>query len=141
MNRKTIRFYYHLLGMIELERENFSKAIENLKKAISLLPFPRYLGPHALFIQFLASAYYRSGDLEKAREEYKRILSLTMGRINYGDIYAKSFYMLGKIYEQQGNTAKAIKNYSKFLALWKDADPGIPEVEEAGKRLKTIQNK
>ena len=141
MNRKTIRFYYHLLGMIELERENFSKAIENLKKAISLLPFQRYLGPHALFIQFLASAYYRSGDLEKAREEYKRILSLTMGRINYGDIYAKSFYMLGKIYEQQGNTAKAIKNYSKFLALWKDADPGIPEVEEAGKRLKTIQNK
>ncbi len=43
--------------------------------------------------------------------------------------------MLGKIYEQQGNTTKAIEHYEKFLELWKDADPGIPEVEDAKKRL------
>jgi cytochrome c-type biogenesis protein CcmH/NrfG len=58
-----------------------------------------------------------------------------MGRADYGDIYAKSFYMLGKIYEQQGDTAKAIDHYEKFLTLWKDADPGLPEVEDAKKRL------
>jgi hypothetical protein len=27
--------------------------------------------------------------------------------------------------------AKAIEHYEKFLSLWKDADPGIAEVEEA----------
>jgi cytochrome c-type biogenesis protein CcmH/NrfG len=43
--------------------------------------------------------------------------------------------MLGKIYEQQGDTAKAIENYEKFLSLWKNADPGIAEVEDARKRL------
>jgi cytochrome c-type biogenesis protein CcmH/NrfG len=43
--------------------------------------------------------------------------------------------MLGKIYEQQGDTAKAIENYEKFLDLWKDADPGIAEVEDAKERL------
>jgi cytochrome c-type biogenesis protein CcmH/NrfG len=43
--------------------------------------------------------------------------------------------MLGKIQEQQGNTAKAIEHYQKFLSLWKDADPGILEVEDARKRL------
>jgi len=53
----------------------------------------------------------------------------------YGDIYAKSFYMLGKIHEQQGNAAKAIEQHEKFLSLWKDADSGIPEVEDAKKRL------
>lgn len=42
----------------------------------------------------------------------------------HGDIYVKSFYMLGKIYEQQDNTALAIEHYQKFLDLWEDADPG-----------------
>ncbi len=46
-----------------------------------------------------------------------------------------SCYMLGKVYEQQGNKAKAIERYEKFLSLWKDADHGISEVEDAKKRL------
>jgi len=37
--------------------------------------------------------------------------------------------MLGKIHEQQGNTAKATEHYQKFLDLWKDADPEIAGVE------------
>ncbi len=36
---------------------------------------------------------------------------------------------------KNGNTTKAIENYEKFLDLWKDADPGIPEVEDTRKRL------
>jgi len=33
------------------------------------------------------------------------------------------------------NNAKAIEHYEKFLDLWKDADSGIAEVEDARKRL------
>ncbi len=43
--------------------------------------------------------------------------------------------MLGKIYEQKSRKAKAAQHYEKFLDLWKDADPGIAEVEDAMKRL------
>ena len=140
MNRKEIRRYYHLMGGIELEKEKYSKAIESFKKAISLLPFQcDEFENHALFIDSLASAYYKAGNLEKAVEEYKRITYLTTGRKYHGDIYAKSFYMLGKIYEQQGNTAKAIERYSKFLDLWKEADPGIAEVDDAKKRLSALK--
>ncbi|UCE42321.1 MAG: tetratricopeptide repeat protein, partial [Candidatus Aminicenantes bacterium] len=122
---------------IELEEENYTKAIEYFKKAISLLPFQSspWFDSHAVFIDPLALAYYKSGDIKAAQLEYEKIIHLTSGRISYGDIYAKSFFMLGKIYEQQGDTAQAIKNYEKFLDLWKDADPGIAEVEDARKRL------
>jgi len=48
--------------------------------------------------------------------------------------------MLGKIHEQMGDTAKAIEHYEKFLTLWKDADPGFPEVEEARKRLAGLKS-
>jgi len=139
--RKAIRYYYLLMGRIELKRENFSKAIEYLEKASSLLPFQSIEEgeTHAIFIEPLALAYYRSDDLEKAREEYEKITTLTTGRLYYGDIYAKSFYMLGNIYEKKGWEGKAIEHYEKFLALWKDADPGIPEVEDARKRLADLK--
>ncbi|NOR22597.1 MAG: protein kinase [Candidatus Aminicenantes bacterium] len=146
LNKKAIRYYHHLTGMIELKKENFSNAIEHFKKARSLLPFQYTDGQytdddsHALFIDPLAFSYYKSGNLEKAREEYEKIISLTTGRILYGDIYAKSFYMLGKIYEQKGWKGKAIEHYQKFLDLWKDADPGIAEVEDAKKRATGLKS-
>jgi tetratricopeptide (TPR) repeat protein len=140
LNKKSIRLYLHLLGRIELKRRNFREAVENIEKGISLLPFQRYTGPHALYMEALAFAYYESGNLEKAKEEYEKILSLTSGRIRFGDNYTRSFYMLGKIYEHQGIKNKAIENYEKFLELWEDADPGIAEVEDAKKRLASLKN-
>ena len=43
-------------------------------------------------------------------------------------------------YLVKGNKAKAIEHYEKFLDLWKDADPGIAEVEDAKKRLAGLQD-
>ena len=35
---------------------------------------------------------------------------------------------------------KGIMHYQKFLSLWKDADPGIAEVEIAKKSLTALKN-
>ncbi len=137
--KKRIRDYYHLMGEIELAKQNFPKAIDYFKKTFSMMPY----GPltwDADLIESLALAYYKSGNLEEAQKEYERITSLTWGRSGSGDIYAKSFFMLGKIYQELGKKNKAIENYQKFLDLWKEADPGIPEVEDAKKRLAELKN-
>ncbi len=139
MKKKAIRLHHHLVGMMELEKGDYSKAIVNFKNALALLPGGP-LTKRADFIDSLAFAYNKEGDLENARQEHERITSLTTGRHGHGEIYAKSFYMLGRISEQQGDTPKAIENYEKFLGLWKDADPGIVEVEDAEKRLASLQN-
>ena len=140
MNKKIMRFYFHLMGNIELERKNFAQAIEYFESALSLLSYQRGAGDdHALFIDPLARAYYETQDLEKAQQEYERIILLTSGRLSRGDIYVKSFYMLAKIYEQKDWEGKAIEHYEKFLDLWKDADPALPEVEDARKRLSELK--
>jgi hypothetical protein len=37
--------------------------------------------------------------------------------------------------------SKAIEHYEKFLTLWKDADPGIIEIEDARERVAGLKSK
>jgi tetratricopeptide (TPR) repeat protein len=134
LNRKLMRFYHHLVGMIEFERGNYSQAIEYFSQALSLFSYSP-LTRRSDFIESLALAFYESGDIEKAKKEYEKITRLTTGKRGRGDIYAKSFYMLGKINEEQNKSANSIEHYEKFLDLWKNADPGIAEVDDARERL------
>lgn len=55
-------------------------------------------------------------------------------------VYVKSFFMLGKIYEKKGLRGKAIEHYQKFPDLYRDADPGVAEVEDAKKKLAGLKN-
>ncbi len=62
------------------------------------------------------------------------------GRWEWGEIYAKSFYKLGIIADELGDKREARKQYTRFLDLWKDADPGLPEVEDAKAKLGSLKN-
>ena len=138
--RKNMRYYYHLMGMIAQEEGTFSNSINNFEKALSLFPHQQDIhDEHAFYLDSLASAYYKTGDLDKAGEQYAKIISLTTGRLRWGDIYAESFYWLGKICQQKGWEGKAIEHYEKFLQLWEEADPGLSETADAKNQLDILR--
>ena len=144
LNQKLVHHHYFLAGMIESEAGRYANAVNDLNKAIALSPaksweFDFVAQWNAIFFNGLAAVYFKSGDLARAEETYRKIQSLALVRFQYGDIYAASFYWLGKIAEKEGKKAEAAKNYRKFLDLWKDADPGIPEFEDAKKRLAALK--
>jgi len=141
INKKDIRLYHHLLGLIEFEKGELSKALNSLETAYDLLYAPNDAQPeyHSLFLYSLTQAYIKAGDLDKAEDVCLKIVSLARGRLQSGDLYAKSFYVLGEIYEQKGLEGKSREYYEKFLDLWSDADPDLPEVDEARQSLAKLK--
>jgi len=141
-NRRLAGHYYFLSGMIEGEAGRTADAVGNLNRAIALLPAEYWIEEgypgRPLFHDGLAAVYFKAGDLARAKETYRKIQSFALIRLQHGDIYAASFYWLGKIAEKEGKTAEAAGNYREFINLWKDADPGRPEVEDARKRLAAL---
>ncbi len=120
---------YTIKAKLALEKGNYEQAISLMKEAQKLYPGMNLIP--ADLIEILGMAYYELGDMASARDQFEWISRMIYNRKEYGDIYAKSFYMLGKIYEELGKKREAKKNYERFLDLWKDADPGLPEVDDA----------
>ena len=78
---------------------------------------------------------------EEAQKIYEEILMLKweLWHPANATIRARSYYKLGKVLERLGDNAGAAAKYHKFLDLRKDADPGLPEVEDARKRLASLR--
>jgi serine/threonine protein kinase/tetratricopeptide (TPR) repeat protein len=136
---KSMRHYEHLMGQIALEEGHPDQAIYHFGQAISLLPYQREINDEqAFYYDGLAAACSKSGNWPKAIEAYKAIISLTTGRLCWGDIYARSHYWLGKSYQKAGTSDEARICYQSFLKLWENADSGLPEVADAKKELDTL---
>jgi tetratricopeptide (TPR) repeat protein len=87
----------------------------------------------------LARAYRQKGELDKAIDWYEKHIIIDPKTTDRRLIPPKYHYKLAVLYEEKGRKNKAIAQYEKFLELWKDADPGIAEVDDAKARLKRQQ--
>jgi tetratricopeptide (TPR) repeat protein/predicted Ser/Thr protein kinase len=137
---KDLRLYHHLMGEIAREGGDITKAAESFETAISLLGGEYFKTDiHILFYDSLASAYYQKGDLERAQKAYEKVLSLTTGRLRWGDKYSKAFYWLARINQGQNRKNQAVEHYQKFLDLWNQTDPAMPEIADARKQLVALR--
>ena len=137
---RQMRRHDHLMGSIALAEGRTDQAVRLLEHAASLLHAQRDNGDEqAFFEDALARAYYQSGSWTKAEKAYRGIIDLTTGRLLWGDIYARSFYWLGKIAQKTRDVSAARAHFEDFLRLWQDADGGLPEVEDARKQLEALK--
>ena len=49
--------------------------------------------------------------------------------------FVRSFYFLGRIYEQQGDMTKARDAYRRFVGYWKDGDLDRDRIAEAQRKI------
>ena len=121
--------YWGVIGSIDLAKGNVEASIINLRKAAES-------GASRIYRHLLARAYLQAGRLDEAVAEFEKLVSrYDESRAGTTIAAVKAYYYLGLAYQKSGWNKKAIEKYEEFLDIWKNADPGIPEVEDAKERL------
>ena len=120
------------LASIERVKGDKETALGFLEKAAEQVDYPPYF--YARFD--LATAYLETDRLADAVAEFDKLLSkYHRVKATFPIRAVKAHYLLGLAYEKSGWNDKAIEQYGEFLETWKDADPGISEIEDARQRL------
>jgi tetratricopeptide (TPR) repeat protein len=134
-------YYYLLNAEIQVAQGNGQAALDSLKQASYRTKefSPRYM-------TLMAASFALLGEAEKAVATYLQSYNEVDRRTySMGDYFyyflenSRVDYYVGKVYEGQGDAAKAIEHYEKFLDLWKDADSGIAEMDDAREALKRLK--
>jgi serine/threonine protein kinase/Tfp pilus assembly protein PilF len=135
----------YLRAEISLAKESWEDVISVCENAafIRLPAWSDKLDPLVFNTPFLrdtsARAYVHLAETDEAVAEYESLTTFQPDSRERRLIHPIYHYRLAALYEQKGWEGKALEEYELFLSLWKDADPGIAEVEDARKRLKALQ--
>ena len=135
-SRKQERFHYLVLGKMAQAQGDLDRAVNCYQTVLTLLSAQNTpVDEHAYCLESLASAFHQKADWLNAARVYGEVINLSWGRLQWGDLYALSYYGLAKVSEKQGLPKKAGEYYRKFLDIWPTADPDVPEVQEAKSKV------
>ena len=111
-------------AIIELKHNNPAKALQLLTAAT---PYDRTI-LEVLFTR--GTAYLKAGQANEAVQEFQKVLA---GRnLSPVDVLLPLAQLgLARAYALEGDSAKSRIAYQDFFALWKDADPDIPILQQA----------
>jgi tetratricopeptide (TPR) repeat protein/TolB-like protein len=134
-----------LQGEALLAQEDPDGALASGQKACGQEASAKYTGYSWQFnanishsMDLVARVFAKKGDVAKAISEYERLLKIPFTYKSVYFVHPLYHYRLAILYEKAGKAAKARAQFEKFLELWKNADPGRPEVEDARNRLSRL---
>ena len=110
---------------IELHRGNAVQAIQLLK---TTRPYEGYAFVQIAYLR--GQAYLNQQRGEEAAIEFQKILG-HRGSQPTSPLYPLAHLGTARAANLSGDTTKARQAYQDFFALWKDADPDIPILQEA----------
>jgi eukaryotic-like serine/threonine-protein kinase len=130
-------------ALLELSGGEPSKAIDLLQvsrpydRGVPPSIAPAFIGPfYTVYVRGLA--YLAAHQGAEAAAEFQKILD---GRniVVSDPIGALAHLQLGRAFALSGDKTKAKAAYQDFLTLWKDADPGIPILQQAKTEYAKLQ--
>ena len=136
---RVVRDFDTFTGIVEYEHGRYREAAAALEKAAAALPpaFP----PSAyepLIFYYLGLAREKAGDPAGAVAAYEAIVGELAFRFQFADMLPLAILGKARAEEALGRPANALAGYRRFLELWKNADPGRPEVEEARRHAQAL---
>jgi len=140
-----IGFYLLIPGLVYYENEEYDSALVYLIKANRKALYFNYVSQH-IDMSFMASlylgrSYFAIGQYDKSIAAYHNALlqHSQLKAYNGGDA-VRAHYWLGLAFEKNEQYDSAIIRYETFLDIWKNADSGIVEIEDAKERLVKLKN-
>jgi len=128
--------YWLASSSIALAQGDTQTAVTDLEKAAADANSPRLV-----LELLLGKVYLESGRLGEAVTELEKAVSrYDASRANNAVWAVKGHYWLALAYEKSGWKNKAIQQYEEFLDIWKDADSGIEEIDDAKVRLARLKS-
>ena len=135
--------WHYATGLVAFEEGKYNEAARSFK-SVRELAWPMSDPDLHTAISFL-----KSGDRDEAITQLRRLTTTYfIGNVELSLVFLpapsywpistiKAHYWLGIAYEEQGKRDEAIREYERFLDIWKEADFKSVEVEDAkARRLK-----
>ncbi len=85
----------------------------------------------------LADCYYKDSRYNDALGDLNRALVVT--EMSTSPDYPQAVVLMGKIYEEMGNTRQALGSYERFLKYWKQADADLPMLVDVKQRVAKLK--
>ena len=104
------------IGEVYTLQNQYALAEEYLLRALAIFQEHRVYVSESIVLNHLALNHFKKGDIQTAIDNYNQSLAIAQ-RVSFTNMILKNYRELSQLYEQSGNTSKALDNYKQYYML------------------------